>query len=104
MDDKRYAYGWNMPGYLPEWERGITSSFEEAKRAIIDALKRQESDWIPTAHDGREDCAEIFCHTAEDVNLESGPFTTPVMPDGNVYWVGGFVALCDERSERRRSG
>lgn len=58
-----YTIGWNMPGYLPEMEPYTVDTADEAKRAMIDELRR-------TA-----DCADIedeateLTHVAEDLNL-----------------------------------
>ena len=78
--DTKYVAVWNIPGCLPEMEPMEFDSFDEAKRAIIDALKEAE--------DGAETEAEAekFCHLAEDVNLESGPFAA-YAPDGYAYCV-----------------
>jgi len=86
-----YSAGWNMPGYFPSVTERFPT-FDEAHRFIIDELKRQE-DGAPS-----EDEAEIYCHEAEDVNLESGPFESREMPDGNVYWVDFVLAEDTEES------
>lgn len=78
-----FVAGWNMPGYLPEMEPAGFETFDEAKRFIIDELKSVEDS---TAADGNETAAEEACSLAEDVNLESGPFTTGEV-EGYVYWV-----------------
>lgn len=80
---EKFIAMWNMPGCLPEMEIVAfeLDDFDGAKRYIIDALKEQED------NAETEEEAETFCHEAEDVNLESGLFTTGVMPDGYVYSV-----------------
>jgi hypothetical protein len=81
MNTMNYTAGYNLPGCLPEMEPQRFDTFDEAKRFVIRELKQGED----TAEN--EDEAERFCHTAEDVNLESGPFAIGPMPDGYVYWV-----------------
>ncbi len=76
-----YVVGWNQPGYLPDNAPDDFETFEDAKAFIIGELKLAE-DSAAT-----EDIAESLCHLAEDVNLESAPFTTPEAADGYVYWV-----------------
>lgn len=75
-----YVALWNMPGCLPEMEPMEFETFDEAKRAIIDELKAAED------RAESEDEAEDFCSLAEDVNLESRPFSV-VAPDGYAYCV-----------------
>lgn len=82
-----YTAGWNMPGYLPDGDPQQFDSFDEAKCYIIDELKFQEEHNSDAHGNWQEADAETYCHRAEDVNLESGPFCTEVMPCGYVYWV-----------------
>lgn len=79
----KYIAGWNMPGCLPEAEPCGFATFDEAKRYIIEELKNME---CTSGGYGDQDLAEEYCHLAEDVNLESGPFDTMVLDD-YVYWV-----------------
>lgn len=77
----KYFAGCNMPGYMPDEPYTECETFDEAKRCVIEYLKRAE-DSAETEED-----AETFCAMAEEVNLESGPFATPTMPDGYRYCV-----------------
>ena len=83
---EQYLAMWNTPGHLPEMDPVpfALDDFDGAKRYVIDELLRQadDADAFPAPM-----CAHAFSHAAEDVNLESGLFTTPVMPDGYVYSV-----------------
>ena len=74
-----YIAGWNMPGYLPESEPTEFETFDDAKRSII-------SDMLFYADSLDEEGATEQTHMAEDVNLESVPFTV-YAPDGMAYWV-----------------
>jgi hypothetical protein len=62
-----YTYGHNLPGCSPTEPFTAVHSFDEAKRALIFDLKFFED------HAASEDEAADLCHTAEDVNLWSGP-------------------------------
>jgi len=78
-----YLAGWNIPGYLDECPQRC-DTFEDARQVIIDQL----IELADLADDvGAETVAVTFDHCAQEVNLESSPFETPVLPDGYVYWV-----------------
>ena len=64
----RFLAGWNMPGYMPDNAPEPFATFDEAKRYIIDAIKREEEETDD------EDEAENLAAFAEDVNLQSSPF------------------------------
>lgn len=81
-DHNEYTAGWNAPGYLPDSDPGEFDTFDDAKRYIIEELKRQEDE----AGEDDEELAEDFAALAEDVNLESEPFSV-MGPDGYAYWV-----------------
>jgi hypothetical protein len=72
---------WNLPGCLPEMEPADFCTFDEAKRFIIDELKEQED------QTESESFAEIYCHEAERVNLNSRPFCVQPVAGGYVYSV-----------------
>lgn len=75
-----FIAGWNQPGYLPESDPAEFDTFDEAKRYIIDEML-QLADEVES-----EDDAEEISGAAEDVNLESRPFTAGPF-DGYVFWV-----------------
>ena len=77
---KFYAM-FNMPGCMPDSDPYLCDTFDEAKRCVIEDLKNAEDSAL------NETDAEDFCHMAEEVNLETGPFCTPTMPDGYRYSV-----------------
>lgn len=83
---EKFLVMWNMPGCLPEMDPVPfeLDDFDGAKRYVIDELLRSADD---AGEFDDETAAETYAHTAEDVNLESGLFTTPCMPDGYVYSV-----------------
>ena len=86
-----FVAGWNITGCLPEMEPTQFHSFAEAKGFIIDELKTQEDQAAQTDDSAEaiaagEAMAEIFCHGAERVNLESSPFSFEP-GDGYAYWV-----------------
>jgi hypothetical protein len=75
-----YAYGWNMPGYLPDPDVvHIVSTFDEAKRRLIHEMLFS-ADYAST-----EDAAENYTNAAEDINLWSGPDSLTVA--GEAWWV-----------------
>lgn len=78
-----FIAGWNQPGYLPESDPEEFDTFDEAKRYIIDEIKRAEDD---AGDSDDEELAEDLCALAEDINLESDPFSV-LAPDGFAYWV-----------------
>ena len=63
-----YLAGMNVVGDNPESQPAEFSSFDEAKRFLINCIKAEES----SAES--EDEAETLCHFAEDINLESELF------------------------------
>lgn len=69
-----------VSGFMPVWGPDTHETFDEAKRDIIEWIKRAE-EWAET-----EEAAESLCAFAESVNLESGPFRLQG-PDGRQYWV-----------------
>ncbi len=89
----RYVAGTNMPGYMPDDGPSEFESFEDAQRFILADIKRDEE------QAETEEQAEELAAFAEDVNLESAPFSGRC---GNrVYWVtlDGTMGLDDEESE-----
>ncbi len=81
-----YIAGWNMPGYLPDNEPAHFDTFEEAKQYIIDELMAyadEEDADEPTTLGNEID------NVAQDVNLESRPFTVYA---GKFAW---WVEPCD---------
>lgn len=86
----RFVAGWNMPGYLPDSEPAEFSDAEDAKRYIIEELKRMED----STDDESE--AEALAAFAEDVNLESDEFSAQC--GIYVYFVteDGTMGLDDE--------
>lgn len=75
----RFSAGSNNPGFLPDSTPDGFPTFDDAKRAVIAAM-RSDADDAET-----EEQAEDLTHAAEDVNLESGPFRVTVA--GREYWV-----------------
>lgn len=67
-ENEEWSAGWNMPGYMPDNPPEIFATQDDAKRYIIDELKRSEDDAE------NEDDAETLCHFAEECNLQSGEF------------------------------
>lgn len=99
-----YIAGFNQPGYLPESEPEEFDDFDEAKRYIINEIKKSEDGF---AMEGDEDGAENLSALAEDVNLERGPFSV-LGADGYAYWVadaddnaetGAWESLDDDEDE-----
>jgi hypothetical protein len=80
----RFVAGWNMPGYMPDNAPEEFATFDEAKRYIIDAIKRAEDDTEDEAE------AEELAAFAEDVNLQSSPFGATC---GNYHY---FVSAIEE--------
>jgi len=76
---ENYIAGWNMPGYMPDSEPSAFETFDEAKRYIIEELKRCEDEADAEA------VAEYYCARAEDINLESDCFSVRV--GFYVWWV-----------------
>lgn len=74
-----YVAGWNQPGYLPDDEVAEFDTFDEAKRYIIGEIEYMSED-AETEED-----SETYSSIAEDVNLESGPFS--IMVGDWAFWV-----------------
>ena len=70
-----YNANWNDCGYLPDSisvDDDFFEDFANAKQYIIDLVKEMEEE---AGEGGDEDGAEIYCHIAEDINLESDEFS-----------------------------
>lgn len=78
-----FIAGYNQSGYLPTSTPEQFESFDEAKRFVIGELLLLADQYGDACS---EDYAEQLTHIAEDVNLESAPFCTPVVA-GYVWWV-----------------
>lgn len=89
----RYIAGWNMPGYMPDGEPAEFDDVDDAKRYIIEAIKRAE-DEAET-----EEKAEMLCAFAEDVNMQNGEFSARC--GDYVYWVtrDGYIPLDTDDAE-----
>lgn len=75
----RFVAGLNMPGYMPDSDPAEFDNAEDAKRYIIEEIKRSE-EGAET-----EDEAETLAAFAEDVNLEGDEFSAQC--GKYVYWV-----------------
>lgn len=79
-----YTIGFNIVGYLPEMEPYTADTADEAKRAMIDELKRDEE----SALDGEgEPLANELCHAAEDLNLEDVSLGWSAIIGNVSYWI-----------------
>ena len=90
----RWVAGYNMAGYLPDTEPAEFDNAEDAKRYIIETVKRAEDE----TEDETE--AETLCAFAEDVNLETADeFSSQC--GAYVYWVreDGVMGLDDDETE-----
>lgn len=75
--------GSNMPGYLPESEPYRYTTFDGAKRSLIEEMLR---DADSAAEIGDEETAEALTNAAEEVNLWSeGP--NDVTIGNRAYWI-----------------
>jgi hypothetical protein len=74
-----FTAGWNMAGFMPDNTPEGFADFDDARQWIVDALKTFEDD------ESDEDRATNYCHAAEEVNLESSPFSITV--NGYAFWV-----------------
>jgi hypothetical protein len=79
MMSQQWIAGTNMPGYMPEEIPEVFETQDEAKRWVIQEIKRDEDDAET------EEEAEELAHFAEEVNLERGEFSR--MMGNRVYWV-----------------
>lgn len=75
-----FIAGWNSCGYMPDSKPAEFSSFDDAKRSIIWDIKNLFEEEAQT-----EEEAEDFCALAEEINLESNPFSLIVR--GYCFWV-----------------
>lgn len=75
-----FIAGWNPCGYMPDNKPTKYDSFNEAKRSLIWDIKNLLEEDAQT-----EEETEDFCLLAEDVNLESGPFS--LICWGYCFWI-----------------
>lgn len=89
----RFVAGWNMPGYMPDSTPEEFGDADDAKRYILDQIKRDEDDA------DTEEKAEELSGFAEDINLEGDEFSK--LCEGRVYWVtlDGVMGLDEEETE-----
>ena len=82
-----YVAGCNRPGYLPVSEPEFFEAFDDAKRYACNLIEEHADDAAEfDADDWNSDTADELSAMAENVNLESSPFCTPVIGDV-VFWV-----------------
>lgn len=83
----RFVAGWNMPGYMPDSEPASFDDFDSAKRYIIFVIKNDEET-------ESESSAELLSALAEEVNLESGPFSHVL--NNRCYWIMQDGTMLDD--------
>lgn len=76
-----YTIGFNMVGYLPEMEPYTCDTADEAKRAMLDELDRDEDN----AAD--EDTATELSHLGQDLNLSDVSDGWGAIVGNISYWI-----------------
>ena len=97
MSSTHYHYGHNTAGYLPESDIGTASTFDEAKRGLIDEMLYVADHYgMMLDEDQGESTAENLTNAAEVVNLASGPELVEYVDEGRSIDTAYWVSVCTE--------